>query len=117
MAKTDLEKTSEEGMVPLVFLDVVFSGKSRYKRLDTGEILVERVELLMQDRLSVIMNYSGEGTIKMKPALKEANGLLFSKYPDTKEQLCVCHYCKIHPEEEKKDEKTRTIFGFTIPLN
>jgi len=44
MAKTDLEKTSEEGMIPLVFLDVAFDGKSKYKRLDTREVLVERVE-------------------------------------------------------------------------
>lgn len=108
-----LEQTSEKGMIPLVFLDVAFNGKSRYQRLDTKEILEGRVKILMQDRLSVMMDYSGEGTIKMKPALEEAGGLLFPEHPKVGE-LYRCPYCKINPEEKKDDEKTRAVGGFTI---
>lgn len=93
MAENNLEQSAEKEMIPLVFLDVNFDGKSRYKRLDTKEILEGKVKIL-EPNLRVVMDYSGEGTIKMISAVEKSDGLLFPEHPKIG-KLYPCRYCEI----------------------
>lgn len=108
-----LEKTAEKGLIPLVFLDIAFDG-IRYRRLDTKEIINgKRIEIL-QPNLTIMADYSGEGTIKMKPVLEEADGFLFPQVPEPG-KLYRCSYFRIQEEEKRKDGIRSVGGGFEIP--
>lgn len=109
-----LEQASEREMIPLVFVGMDFDGKSRYQRLDTKEVLVGRVRILMPERFSVITGYSGEGTIKMAPPLEEADGLIFPCVPKGRTEKYICNYGEIYPEQKKEEDGVRRSGGFSI---
>ena len=88
-----MEKELE--MIPLLFLDIASDGKSRYKRLDTEEVLVGRVKLLTPN--SVVVYYKGKETIKVPSRRfppKEANGVLFAGNPRIQGEY-ECTYCVV----------------------
>ena len=67
-----LEKSAEGQMVDLVFVDVAFNGKSRYKVESTGQILEGRVKIVdvYQEPENVNITSFGE----FMPPSPEVNG-------------------------------------------